>query len=88
MRGSRCREPVLLYVSALYRRIREGVVNDIWLMAFGTGGIVANIYYIQPLLASIAATFRISVAQVGAVAMLSQLGTALGMLLFVPLGDT
>jgi predicted MFS family arabinose efflux permease len=57
-------------------------------MAFGTGGMVANIYYIQPLLASIAAAFRISVAQVGGVAMLSQLGTALGMLLFVPLGDT
>lgn len=62
--------------------------QDVWLMAFGTGGIVANIYYIQPLLASIAASFHISVAEVGSVAMLSQLGTALGMLLFVPLGDT
>jgi len=62
--------------------------RDIWLMAFGTGGMVANIYYIQPLLASIASSFRISVAEVGGVAMLSQLGTALGMLLFVPLGDT
>ncbi len=62
--------------------------QDIWVMAFGTGGMVATIYYIQPLLASIAFTFGISVAKVGGVAMLSQLGTALGMLLFVPLGDT
>jgi len=58
------------------------------LMAFSVGAIVANIYFIQPLLASIAATFRISVPQVGAVAMLTQLGAALGMFLFVPLGDT
>jgi predicted MFS family arabinose efflux permease len=60
----------------------------VWLMAFSTGAIVANIYYIQPLLAAIAATFHISVPRVGMVAMLTQLGTALGMLLFVPLGDT
>ena len=60
----------------------------VWLMAFSIGAIVANIYYIQPLLSIIAAAFHISVPRVGAVAMLSQLGTALGMLLFVPLGDT
>ncbi len=57
-------------------------------MTFSVGAIVANIYYIQPLLATIAAAFRISVTQVGTVAMLTQLGTALGMLFFVPLGDT
>jgi predicted MFS family arabinose efflux permease len=62
--------------------------RHVWLLSFGTGGMVANIYYIQPLLSTIAADFRISVAMVGVVAMLSQLGTALGMLLFVPLGDT
>lgn len=65
--------------------IRPG---HVWLMAFSVGAIVANIYYIQPLLATIAATFRISVPQVGAVAMLTQFGAALGMLFFVPLGDT
>ena len=58
------------------------------LMSISVGAIVANIYYIQPLLSAIAATFNISVPQVGAVAMLTQLGAALGMLLFVPLGDT
>jgi predicted MFS family arabinose efflux permease len=61
--------------------------GHVWLLAFGTGGMVANIYYIQPLLSTIAADFRISLSMVGLVALLSQLGTALGMLLFVPLGD-
>jgi MFS family permease len=60
----------------------------VWLMAFCVGAVVANIYYIQPLLSTIAATFRISVPQVGSVAMLTQFGGALGMLIFVPLGDT
>ncbi|MGA3347656.1 MAG: MFS transporter [Candidatus Sulfotelmatobacter sp.] len=60
----------------------------VWLMAFCVGAVVANIYYIQPLLSTIAATFRISVPKVGSVAMLTQLGGALGMLIFVPLGDT
>ena len=57
-------------------------------MAFSVGAIVANIYYIQPLLSTIATAFRISVPQVGIVAMLTQFGAALGMLFFVPLGDT
>lgn len=55
-------------------------------MAFSVGAIVANIYYIQSLLSAIAAAFRISVPQVGTVAMLTQFGAALGMLLFVPWG--
>jgi predicted MFS family arabinose efflux permease len=62
--------------------------THIALMAFSVGCIVANIYYIQPLLSAIAATFSISVPQVGAVAMLTQLGAAIGMFFFVPLGDT
>jgi predicted MFS family arabinose efflux permease len=61
---------------------------QVWLLAFGTGGMVANIYYIQPLLSAIASEFHISISTVGAIAMLSQLGTALAMFLFVPLGDT
>ena len=58
------------------------------LMSVSVGAIVANIYYIQPLLSAIAVSFRISVPQVGTIAMLTQLGAALGMLCFVPLGDT
>jgi len=57
-------------------------------MAASTGVIVANIYYIQPLLADVARTFGIGVTTIGFVAMLAQIGTSLGMLLFVPLGDT
>ena len=59
----------------------------VWLLALSTGCIVANIYYVQPLLADIARDFGLSVAQIGIVAMLTQIGTGLGMLFFVPLGD-
>ena len=59
----------------------------VWLLALTTGCVVANIYYIQPLLADIAREFGLSVPQIGVVAMLAQVGTGLGMLFFVPLGD-
>src|SRR5262245_4122119 len=59
----------------------------VWLLALSTGCVVANIYYVQPLLADIAREFGLSVTQIGAVAMLGQTGTGLGMLFFVPLGD-
>jgi predicted MFS family arabinose efflux permease len=73
----------------LAERAEEALIpqTTVWLMAITVGVIVANIYYIQPLLADIAQTFNLSVTRVGTVAMLSQAGTALGMFLFVPLGD-
>ncbi len=58
------------------------------LLAFSVGVIVANIYYVQPLLAAMARTFSVSVSMIGLVAMLTQVGTAIGMLIFVPLGDS
>jgi len=61
--------------------------GTVWLMAVTVAVVVANIYYIQPLLGDIAATFGLTVAKAGSLAMLSQAGTALGMLFFVPLGD-
>ena len=61
--------------------------STVWLMAVTVGVLVANIYYIQPLLADIARTFGLSVTNAGVVGMLSQAGTAVGMFLFVPLGD-
>jgi predicted MFS family arabinose efflux permease len=61
--------------------------RTVWFMAISTGLIVANIYYAQPLLAEIARHFHLSVTQAGVLAMTSQIGTAFGMLLFVPLGD-
>src|SRR3954467_1045899 len=59
----------------------------VWLLAISSGCIVANLYYAQPLLADMAREFVLSVTQIGAVAMLGQMGSAVGMLLFVPLGD-
>src|SRR5437763_5714827 len=59
----------------------------VWLLALSTGCVVANIYYVQPLLADIAREFSLSIGQIGVVAMLAQIGTGLGMLFFVPLGD-
>jgi predicted MFS family arabinose efflux permease len=56
-------------------------------MAISVGAIVANIYYAQPLLANIARDFSARVTAMGVVAMLTQIGTATGMLCFVPLGD-
>jgi predicted MFS family arabinose efflux permease len=61
--------------------------STVLLMATTVGVVVANIYYAQPLLADIAHSFGLTVNQAGAIAMLSQAGTATGMFLFVPLGD-
>lgn len=48
---------------------------------------VANVYYAQPLLDAIAQDFNISLASVGMVITVTQLGCALALLLVVPLGD-
>lgn len=59
----------------------------ILLLAATSGLAVANLYYNQPLLADIGRTFHASSNAIGYVSMLTQIGYALGMLLFVPLGD-
>ena len=59
----------------------------IWLLTIATGASVANLYYNQPLLSDIARTFHASPREVGSIATLTQAGYAVGMLLFVPLGD-
>lgn len=56
-------------------------------MTIATGMVVANIYYNQPLLADISRDFKVSEAQCGMLAMLTQSGYAAGMLFTVPLGD-
>ena len=48
---------------------------------------VANLYYAQPLGATIARSLGVGAGSMGAALMLCQLGYALGMLLLVPLGD-
>lgn len=57
------------------------------IMAAATGITVANLYYIQPLLAEIAKAFNVTQVSVGFVAMLTQAGYALGMLFLLPLAD-
>lgn len=56
-------------------------------MAVASGIAVANLYYIQPLLADIGRAFGASPSAMGVIVMLGQFGFAIGVLLFVPLGD-
>lgn len=56
-------------------------------MAIASGITVANLYYIQPLLVEIADSFHVTQVSVGFVAMLTQIGYALGMLTILPLAD-
>lgn len=57
------------------------------LFALCSGLAVANIYYAQPLLDSIAQEFSISHSSIGIVITVTQICYALGLLLLVPLGD-
>src|SRR6201994_607974 len=61
--------------------------GDIVIMAICTGLIVANIYYCQPLIILISKSFGVSGSEGGRIPFLTQLGYALGLLFFVPLGD-
>lgn len=59
----------------------------ILLMAVSCGLGIANMYYNQPLLADIGRTFGADDQQSGLVSMLTQIGFALGMFIFIPFGD-
>lgn len=61
--------------------------TNLWLMAAGSGLVVANNYYNQPLLGKIADSFHISEAKASSVAVLTQVGYAVGLLFIIPLGD-
>ena len=58
------------------------------LLAMTAGATVANIYYCQPLLDAIAATFHVGAEAATRVVTATQFGVATGFLLLVPLGDT
>ncbi|MFE7429889.1 MFS transporter, partial [Streptomyces sp. NPDC057545] len=57
------------------------------LFAAASGTAVANVYFAQPLLATLGREFGIGAATVGVVVMLTQVGYGLGLFLLVPLGD-
>jgi predicted MFS family arabinose efflux permease len=56
-------------------------------MALAAGAAVANIYYAQPLLSTIAHDFSVSDGTAGLMVTASQVGYAAGLVLLVPLGD-
>jgi len=57
------------------------------LLAITAASTVANIYYAQPLLPEMARSLGVSARTVGWVPVLTQVGYALGLFLFIPLGD-
>jgi predicted MFS family arabinose efflux permease len=57
------------------------------LLSVSAGLGVANLYYAQPLAATMAGALHVSAGAIGLSLMACQLGYALGMLLLVPLGD-
>jgi len=57
------------------------------LFAVACGLAVGNVYYAQPLLDAMAATFAMSAASIGIVMTLTQVGYGIGLVLLVPLGD-
>ncbi|WP_420840701.1 MFS transporter [Herbaspirillum rhizosphaerae] len=59
----------------------------VWLFAMACGVSVANVYYAQPLLDAFAAEFGFTQAAVGVVITATQAGSALALILLVPLGD-
>ncbi|QRM42072.1 MFS transporter [Rhizobium sp. BG4] len=59
----------------------------LFLFAATCGASVANVYYAQPLLGSMAADFGLDTADIGIVVTLTQIGYAAGLLLIVPLAD-
>lgn len=59
----------------------------VFVMALTSGLVVANSYYAQPLVGTIADYFHASTTSVGLIVTASQVGYAIGLALLVPLGD-
>ncbi len=62
-------------------------VRSVVALSAACGFAVANLYYNQPLLPQMATAFGSDASAQGAIAMLTQVGYAAGLLLFGPLGD-
>ena len=70
--------------SSARRRISRPLVV---LLAVACGAAVANLYYAQPLLHTIAGAFAVSNSSAGLLVTVTQAGYVLGLALLVPLGD-
>ena len=68
----------------------EGTITagQLWALAVAACLTVGNLYFLQPLLPGVSRAFGASPRDVGLTPMLTQVGYGLGMLVFVPLGDT
>ena len=58
------------------------------LLAVAAAATVANLYYAQPLLPEMARSLGVNAREVGWVPVLTQVGYAVGLFFFIPLGDT
>lgn len=66
----------------------QGLSNALlWLITITTGLSVANLYYVQPLLGMIRTEFGVSEVLVNNIAIVGQVGYALGLFFIIPLGD-
>ncbi|MFH8793688.1 MFS transporter [Streptomyces sp. NPDC017941] len=61
--------------------------GTVLLFALAGGSAVANVYFAQPLLATLGRSFGVGQGAVGAVVTVTQIGYGLGLFLLVPLGD-
>jgi len=61
--------------------------SQVLIMAITAGIAVANVYYSQPILNSIANSFHISTEKAGNISVLSQIGYGLGLFFLTPIGD-
>src|SRR3954466_12481537 len=59
----------------------------LFLFALAAGVLVANLYYVQPLTALLAASFHIKLSWAGYLVTTTQIGYVLGVFLLVPLSD-
>lgn len=82
-------------VSAATTHEAPGVLDDrgrlrrrlVVVLAVATGTAVANNYYAQPLLPDIGRALHMTSAEAGLIVTFAQIGYALGLLFFLPLGD-
>jgi predicted MFS family arabinose efflux permease len=61
--------------------------SSTWVLAAACAIVIANNYYNQPLLVDFARSFHVTEREAGSASIMTQAGYALGMLIFLPLGD-